>query len=161
MVSGQPVLGSTVTAPRWVWYINLEGPADEIERRFAAAAKFRGIDPDIMNQNLFVDSGRDQDFVVLKNAGKGARIGEPVVKSLIQEMVDNRIDVLIVDPFISTHEVEENDNGKIQQVGGTVRAGRQRRQRFRRIGSPCEQVGGRWERRSYRRLRSRCWRSQR
>nr|WP_312017818.1 AAA family ATPase [Bradyrhizobium liaoningense] len=41
---------------------------------------------------------------------------EPVVKALIDEMRRKRIDVLIIDPFVSTHEVEENDNNKIQQV---------------------------------------------
>ena len=31
-------------------------------------------------------------------------------------MEQRQIDVLIVDPFISAHEVDENDNSKIQQA---------------------------------------------
>jgi hypothetical protein len=38
------------------------------------------------------------------------------VAGIIQQMKEREIDILIVDPFVSTHEVEENDNSKIQQV---------------------------------------------
>lgn len=116
MVSGLPLLGPTPSEPLSVWYVNLEDPLDEIERRFVAAAKHHGIDLNTVRGKLFVDSGRDQEFVVLKPDGKGTKVVEPVVKSMINEMIANQIDVLIVDPFISTHEVEENDNSKIQQV---------------------------------------------
>lgn len=117
MVSGRALIGHKPERPFKVWYINLEDPKDEIERRFAAAAKHYGIDPQVMNQNLFVDSGRDQEFVVLRSVDKGkTSVVEPVVESIIQEMKVHSIDVLIIDPFISTHEVDENDNSKIQQV---------------------------------------------
>ncbi|MCK1367232.1 bifunctional DNA primase/polymerase [Bradyrhizobium sp. 62] len=116
MVSGLALLGPAPPEPLSVWYVNLEDPLDEIERRFVAAAKHHGIDLNTLRGRLFVDSGRDQEFVVLRNEGKGTRVVEPVVKSMIAEMIANQIDVLIVDPFISTHEVEENDNSKIQQV---------------------------------------------
>jgi hypothetical protein len=74
------------------------------------------IDAAVLSRNLFVDSGRDQMFVVVKQEGRGTKVIEPVVAAIIQEMKDKGIDVLIVDPFISTHEVDENDNSKIQQV---------------------------------------------
>ncbi|WP_167358245.1 AAA family ATPase [Bradyrhizobium stylosanthis] len=102
--------------PLRAWYLNLEDPYDEMQRRVTAAALHHGIDPRILNENLFMDSGRDQPLVVMTQQGRDTRIVEPVVKSLIAEMKDKRIDVLIIDPFVSTHEVEENDNNKIQQV---------------------------------------------
>lgn len=108
MVSADP--------PLRVWYFNLEDPIDEIQRRITAAAMHHGIDPEALNANLFVDSGRDQSLVVVTQQGRETRVVEPVVKGLISEMKDKRIDVLIIDPFVSTHEVEENDNNKIQQV---------------------------------------------
>jgi hypothetical protein len=116
MASGRSLVGHQPVKALKIWYINLEDPADEIERRIAATVLYYKIDPAVLNRNLFVDSGRDQMFVVVKQDGRGTKVIEPVVAAIIQEMKDKGIDVLIVDPFISTHEVDENDNSKIQQV---------------------------------------------
>ena len=116
MASQKNILGHLCENKLKVWYINLEDPAEEIQRRFAAAVIHHNIDPATIQDCIFVDSGRDQDFVVVKVDGKGTKIVEPVVSDIIREILDNEIDVLIVDPFISTHEVEENDNTKIQIV---------------------------------------------
>jgi hypothetical protein len=75
------------------------------------------VEPRILEERLFTDSGREQEFVIMRTDGKnGAKIVEPVVKAMIDQIASNDIDVLIIDPFISTHEVEENDNTKMQQV---------------------------------------------
>jgi hypothetical protein len=70
----------------------------------------------VLDKYLFLDSGREQEFVVLKNNQRGTTVVEPVVKGIIEQMQERKIDVLILDPFISAHEVDENDNGKIQQA---------------------------------------------
>jgi AAA domain len=116
IMGGMPLLGHHSEKRLKVWYINLEDPAVETERRFVAAALHHGVSPDVLNENLFMDSGRDQEFVVLKNNQRGTTLIEVVVTGIIHQMKERKIDVLIVDPFVSTHEVEENDNGKIQQV---------------------------------------------
>lgn len=59
---------------------------------------------------------RDQPLVVVKQVGRTTEVADVLVEALIAEMKENEIDVLIIDPFISTHEVDENDNNKIQQV---------------------------------------------
>lgn len=116
MVTGRSLLGGAPSKALRCWYLNLEDPADEIERRFAGAAKHFGITEAQIGGRLFTDSGRDQEFVVMKMDGRGTKVCEPVVRQLVEEIKTREIDVLIVDPFISTHEVEENDNSKIQQV---------------------------------------------
>ncbi|MCP3397139.1 AAA family ATPase [Bradyrhizobium sp. CCGB20] len=108
MISGSPPLS--------VWYVNLEDPIDEIQRRVTAAAMHHDINPKVLNEKLFVDSGRDQSFVVVTQRGRETKVVEPVVEAIIAEVRGKGIDVLIIDPFVSTHEVEENDNNKIQQV---------------------------------------------
>ncbi|GMO20832.1 AAA family ATPase [Bradyrhizobium sp. TM233] len=55
----------TANPPLRVWYFNLEDPLDEIQRRVTAAAMHHGVDPEVLNVNLFVDSGRDQSLVVV------------------------------------------------------------------------------------------------
>jgi RecA-family ATPase len=116
MMSGKPLLGHCSETPLKVWYINLEDPAVESERRFVAAALHHKIPPPVLDENLFLDSGRDQEFVVLKNNQRGTIVVETVVAGIILQMKERQIDVLIVDPFISAHEVDENDNSKIQQA---------------------------------------------
>ena len=43
-------------------------------------------------------------------------IAVPVVEALIQTIRDNKIDVVMIDPFISSHNVTENDNNAIDAV---------------------------------------------
>ena len=75
MMSGMPLLGHHSERRLRVWYINLEDPAVETERRFVAAAMHQEVPPEVLNDNLFMDSGRDQEFVVLKNGLKGRGSG--------------------------------------------------------------------------------------
>lgn len=116
MVSQKSLLGHRASTPLKVWYVNLEDPAEEINRRVTAAALHHRVSPEVLSKRLYIDSGRDQQFVVLRNENRNTKVVEPVVEAIIREIVANEIDVLIVDPFISTHEVEENDNTKIQLV---------------------------------------------
>lgn len=116
MCTGRPLLGGKLEEPLRVWYINAEDDPVEIERRFAGAIKHYGIRPEQIEGRLFADSGRLQDFVIMREDGKRTRVCEPVVEAFKDELKRNRIDVAIIDPFVSTHEVEENDNSKIQRV---------------------------------------------
>ena len=99
-----------------VWSINLEDPRDELERRLHATASRFAITPDMIGERLFVDSGRDQPVVIATEGRDGAVIVRPVVDALIAEMQARKIDLLQLDPFISSHAVSENDNGAIDMV---------------------------------------------
>lgn len=109
---GWPIYGGPLRC--WLW--NLEDPADELERRLAAACQHYGIGADDIGDRLFVDSGRDQALCIARQDRDGTRVLEPVVDALVAELVRRRIDVLIVDPFVSCHSVAENDNGAIDMV---------------------------------------------
>lgn len=99
-----------------VWLWNLEDPVEEIERRLHATAQRFRIDPSEVGDRLYVDSGRDQPLVIATEGPDGAMIARPVVDALIAEMLERKIDVLVVDPFISSHAVSENDNNAIDIV---------------------------------------------
>ena len=99
-----------------VWLWNLEDPVEEIERRLHATAQRFKIDPREVGNRLYVDSGRDQPLVIATEGPDGAVIARPVVDALIAEMLERKIDVLVVDPFISSHAVSENDNNAIDIV---------------------------------------------
>lgn len=118
MVTGRPLLDSDggLHKPLRVWYVNAEDPADEIDRRLHAAAKHFNIDAAAIGDRLFTDSGRDQEFVVMKQEGRDLKVCQPVIDDIVAEIKARQIDVLVVDPFVSTHEAQENDNGAMQRV---------------------------------------------
>ena len=100
-----------------VWYVCGEDPRDEIERRFQAAMIHFGIEPEDVEGYLFINSGRESNFVFATEADrKGVTIAQPVVASVTASIKSNGIDVLILDPFVSFHSVPESDNTKVQQV---------------------------------------------
>ena len=123
MVTGKPLLGITPEKLLRVWYWNGEDPEDELQRRFAATAKYYGLTPEDIGDRLFFNSGRKMPIVIAEEERHGILIYKPVIKELIATMHDNQIDVLIVDPFISCHRVSENNNsaiGRIAQSWGEV-----------------------------------------
>lgn len=118
MVTGRPLLDpdGPLTTPLRVWYVNAEDPVDEIDRRFHAAAKHFRVDANQIGDRLYTDSGRDQDFVIMRQNGRELKVCEPFVEQMVAEIERREIDVVIVDPFVSTHEVPENDNTAVQRV---------------------------------------------
>lgn len=117
MASGKAIFRPMLHEPRLrVWLYNLEDPFEEIERRLAAAMIKHGIDPRDIADRLFVDSGRDQPCIIAEETPNGARICRPVVDSLEAGLREREIDVLMVDPFVSSHALSENDNRAIDLV---------------------------------------------
>ena len=117
MTTGRDLLGKEVHGgPLNVWLYNLEDPDEETERRLHAAAIRFGIRPEEVGGRLFVNSGRDQPLVIAEETDAGARIMRPVVNALVDTMQRRSIDVLTVDPFVSSHMVSENDNRAIDMV---------------------------------------------
>jgi hypothetical protein len=116
MVTGRNLLGSDVPAPLRVWLFNLEDPREEMYRRIAAACYHYGIKPEDIGDRLFLDSGREQGICIAKSYRGDAKIAKPIVDAVSQTISDNKIDVLILDPFVETHQVSENDNGAINRV---------------------------------------------
>jgi AAA domain len=116
MVSGKDLLDISPPAPLRVWLWNLEDPLEETARKIQAAALQYELEPDDLGDRLMVDSGREQRMVIATTSRNGAVIVGPVVESIVAEIVKHKIDVIIIDPFVSCHEVAENDNGAMDMV---------------------------------------------
>ena len=117
MASGRNLTGTKPPQRLRVWLFNAEDPRDELERRIMAACIHYGLTPKDIEGHLFLDSGREQELVVAKEDKRtGVKIIEPVVEAIVGQIRANAIDVKIVDPFVSTHGVNENDNGAIDKV---------------------------------------------
>jgi hypothetical protein len=116
MVSGRNLIGDEPPRPMHVWYWNGEDPREEIERRIAATCINYKVGQEDIGDRLFFDSGRDTEIIIASQTKSGALIATPIENALTDAMIDGQFDVLILDPFVSTHRVSENDNMAIDAV---------------------------------------------
>jgi hypothetical protein len=116
MVSGKPLLNIKPQGKLRVWYWNGEDPPDELERRFAAAMKHYGLTAEDIGDRLFFSSGDEIPMVIVNGTRFGAIVAEPVVEKVTATIIENQLDVLWIDPFVSCHTVGENDNSGIDTV---------------------------------------------
>ncbi len=116
MATGRNLLGTQPKGLSRVWIWNGEDPIEEIERRVAAAMLHYKITWADLNGNLFINSGRQTEIILATSTRAGTTIAAPAVNQLKATIEANRIDVVMIDPFVSSHRVSENDNGAIDAV---------------------------------------------
>lgn len=98
-------------------YWNLEDDGEELSRQMHAASKHHGVSEAECADRIMINSGLDGDTLCLASEdNNGFTIQRPVVDELVAELLARKIDVLIVDPFVSSHSISENDNGAIDAV---------------------------------------------
>jgi AAA domain len=110
MASGRPLLGVTPASKLRVWYWNGEDPLDEIDRRIEAAMVCHDVKPEEIEDYLFRDSARKMPIIMATQTRNATIIAKPVVDEVIETIRLNKIDVMVVDPFVKSHRVTENDN---------------------------------------------------
>ncbi|MHA3915695.1 AAA family ATPase [Halovulum sp. GXIMD14793] len=116
MASGRELLGDWTASNLKVWVYNLEDTRDELDRRIIAAMQHHNVAPDEINGRLYVDTGRERTLSTAIQTRDGIQIIKPEMEALAQEIAAREIDVLVIDPFVSSHQVSENDNGAIDLV---------------------------------------------
>ena len=116
MATGKPLLGDAPPKPLRVWVWNGEDPREEIERRIAAACLKYDIQLEDIADRLMIDSGRDVPIQIATANGGGVQVAKPVTDALIAAIRANGVDVLIVDPFVTSHTVPENDTTAMNAV---------------------------------------------
>lgn len=125
LASGKPILGEGFElweGSHKCWLINLEDPNEELQARSAAAVlKWNedhpedAIDPATLEARLFLD-GNATEMVTAVTTSNGVTICEPVMAKIEEQVTTHGIKVIIVDPFISSHAVPENDNPAVDRV---------------------------------------------
>jgi hypothetical protein len=119
MAAGRSLHGIVPPKATKVWYVNLEDPREEIERRIAAICLHFGIEASEIQGRLFFD-GREIEIILASQARSGAIIAAPVKDALAAALTEGKFDVFVLDPFVSVHRVAENDNGAIDAVAKTL-----------------------------------------
>jgi hypothetical protein len=120
MVTGRDLLGVKPKRQYRVWYINLEDPQDEIDRRFAAIFKHYKITQTDLGNRLFTDSGRKKNFIVAREGKTGIEFDQQVITEIEDTIRENAIDCVIVDPYVNSARFAENDNNAMAAIIETV-----------------------------------------
>lgn len=118
MASGKPILGVQLEKPLRVWYFNGEDPMEEIQRRFQAICLHHNISEADIAGRLFLDSGRQSRLIIgeIDPRTRNGVVSETMVQRVIERLQRLQIDVGIIDPFIKSHNIPENDNSGIDRV---------------------------------------------
>lgn len=119
MATGRNLLGQEVPGgPKRVWLWNLEDDGEELARIVQAACKHWSIGPEDIRGNLFVDSALEGASLKLaaSTTTDGLIVNRPLVDALTDEMLARGVDYLHVDPFVSSHAANENDNMEIDTI---------------------------------------------
>lgn len=116
IVTGKNILGLPVHEKGRVAIINNEDDMDEMLKRLAGTLNHHGIEQSELEGNLFLHSGEKLQFLIAKYNLKAQTIIDHHQEDLIDDLIKNNISTLIVDPFLETHEGNENDNRDMNYV---------------------------------------------
>ena len=134
----------SATTPRdhsSVWYWNGEDPREEIERRVVATCSHYCVGADDIGDRLFFNSGRDDgmEIIIASQTKSGTLIATPVEDALTDALIDGKFDVLILDPFVSTHRVTRKRQYGHRRSRENTRAHRRERKLRNRTHPPRSQ----------------------
>lgn len=131
LASGQRLLHDDVPKPRKVMLWSGEEDQVEMERRLLATMKHFGISADDVSGRLYVQTSDTRPLniafeaapVVDRHTGEKAKlkVNEEDVSALVRDMQREEIDVLIVDPYVATHQLNENDATHVNLINGAFR----------------------------------------
>jgi hypothetical protein len=124
MAAGRELLGERVYEPLRVWFVSLDDPVRITRKRAMAFMKLHGLSAsDFGNGRLMLD-GSDTlppSLVKVATGGRdGVKVDDATVSAFMAELKERQVDVLILDPLVKFHAVEENDNPAMNIVGETL-----------------------------------------
>ena len=115
VASGKPYTGETVHRKGKVWVINNEDDEPEQLRRLAGIVKHHKVEDSVLD-NISLSCGYGNPYVTSTVDKEGNVVHHPNAEKIISEAKANNVNYIIIDPFISTHQSDENDNNSIQKV---------------------------------------------
>ena len=115
VASNNDILQLGVRQQANVLVINNEDSYDELRRRIAGITTQFGINPISLKDRLFYESGYEKKYMLSEMSDSGQK-ETAFAGDLIKYMLEKDIGLLIVDPFVSTHNAPENDNTAMNQA---------------------------------------------
>jgi hypothetical protein len=122
IATGKPLLGEHVHKRCKVWLVNLDDPLEELDRRYLALRMNYTLHCEDWKGWLFMESGDDRELVMAEiNPEDGFSVHHPDEDMVVAGIMQNKIGVLIVDPFAESHSLEENSNPQMVQAAAAWR----------------------------------------
>jgi hypothetical protein len=118
---GRPLLGEDVHESCRVWILNLEDDRNEMLLRLAAAMRHYGVTHEEIADRLYLDAEDTIEVVMAVEGREGLQQNDALLAYMIQKVKDLGIGLVILDPFVSSHLVNENSNSSIQAVTAMFR----------------------------------------
>jgi hypothetical protein len=109
LASNKRILGPHIFEPVPVWFLSLEDDTTEIQRRVAAIRLVHKLQWADLRGRLYAHDGRKRRVCMAKSTDGGKVIfpDQDEVKRLVRA---GKIGLIVVDPFIRSHELDENNN---------------------------------------------------
>ncbi len=107
------------TIKAWVW--NNEDDRNELRRRLAAIMQQWNVAPADLRGKLGLNSGSERPLVIAKATKDGSVVSLQYIEAIIERVQAEGIGLLIIDPFVETHDVDENNNAQIKAVAAMWR----------------------------------------
>lgn len=121
IATNRELFGIPVHESGAVGLINNEDDMHEMKRRIAGIKKSYSISKDDIGGRLFIQSGAVQKLTIAKRNPSTKALQAHHKDDLIAFCLENKIKALFIDPFLETHEADENDNRQINEVAGMYR----------------------------------------
>lgn len=118
VASGVDFMSKGIDRPRKVLFINNEETRDELERKVEAIQQRFDVPSQPLAENLWLASGVDDEkLVVAAYAADGRTVIKTESQAKVKALIEReRFDLVIIDPLVQAHAVNENSNSDIQPV---------------------------------------------
>lgn len=116
IATGQPLLGLEARERVPVAFLQLEDPLHEMHRRIRAVVTHYALQRSDMTGRIFVVSGRDMPVRIATVGRDGITIASPLMAEIKAWIKRQGVALVIVDPFVKSHSVSENDAALIDRV---------------------------------------------
>lgn len=116
VATGRDLLGDRVHDQCNVWLVNLEDDMSEMRLRLAAAMKHYHVHHDDIDGRFYMDAEDTIDLIMAAEGRDGVTMNDALLNHMIDKVRDNQIGLMVLDPFVSSHMVNENSNSSIQHV---------------------------------------------
>jgi AAA domain len=121
LATGRNLTGEHIFQRTRVLIISLEDDADELRRRVLAARIHHGITVEDIDGWLFLSApGSAAGKLMTLGTRNSQMIEGDLAKHIEAEVNQHKIELVIIDPYIKSHGIPENDNVSMDAVAGLL-----------------------------------------
>jgi len=121
VATGRSLTGEPVHDPGPVWIINNEDDHYELMRRIEGVRILFGVPWDELRGKLYVNSGYGDPIRLAFQDGAGLLQQHPNMERICSRAREHGVRYLVLDPFVSLHDAQENDNQAINAVSDILK----------------------------------------